>query len=184
VQLLQLKQPQPAIDACTRASELQPESIEPLIQIAEAYLQLSEYDKGVQWYNKAQAKNQHDRRVIEGMAKAQRLLKAASRKDYYKILGLSKNAQPAEIRKAYRALALKWHPDKVESIEEKEVAESRFIDISEAYDVLSDEAKKQRYDNGEDVESPQQHHHGFPFGQQGFPFGGGGGNFQFHFQHG
>lgn len=63
--------------------------------------------------------------------------------DYYKILGVEKNADPSEIKKAYRKLAMKYHPDKTKgdkSLEEK------FKKISEAYAVLSDPEKKNQYD--------------------------------------
>eukprot|EP01116_Phalansterium_solitarium_P023605 TRINITY_DN8367_c0_g1_i1.p1 TRINITY_DN8367_c0_g1~~TRINITY_DN8367_c0_g1_i1.p1 ORF type:complete len:516 (-),score=167.89 TRINITY_DN8367_c0_g1_i1:233-1780(-) len=181
--LLQLRRGREAIEACTRSHEMQPDALEPIIQIAEAYLQLEEYERGVQWFNKAQTKGQHDRRVIEGMQRAQRLLKIATRKNYYQILGVTKQASAQEIRKAYRKLALEWHPDKHHG-EAKEAAEKRFIEVSEAHDILSDEDKRRRYDNGEDVENPQpQHqHHGFPFGFGGGGHGGQG--FQFHFHHG
>ena len=80
-------------------------------------------------------------------------LKKASRKDYYKILGVEKNASDAEIKKAYRKLALRWHPDKNSQTEETKVeAEKKFKDIGEAYAVLSDGTKRQRYDQGVDLE--------------------------------
>lgn len=63
-------------------------------------------------------------------------------KDYYKILGLSKNASEEEIKKAYKKLALKYHPDKNKS----PGAEEKFKEIAEAYDVLSDKEKRQVYD--------------------------------------
>jgi len=63
-------------------------------------------------------------------------------KDYYKILGINKTNNQSEIKKAYRKLALQFHPDKNKS----DSAESRFKDISEAYAVLSDESKKKLYD--------------------------------------
>ena len=64
--------------------------------------------------------------------------------DYYKILGISKNASSAEIKKAYRKLAIKYHPDK--NKENKDKAEAKFKEIAEAYDVLSDDEKRRNYD--------------------------------------
>ncbi|KAL9969624.1 hypothetical protein ACROYT_G021859 [Oculina patagonica] len=63
-------------------------------------------------------------------------------KDYYKILGVPKTAKDDEIKKAYRKLALKWHPDKNKSAD----AEEKFKEISEAYDVLSDKEKREIFD--------------------------------------
>lgn len=68
-----------------------------------------------------------------------------SKKDYYEILGVTKDATAHQIKKKYRSLALKYHPDRV-AVEEKAVAEERFKEISEAYGVLSDPKKKQMYD--------------------------------------
>jgi curved DNA-binding protein len=63
--------------------------------------------------------------------------------DYYKLLGLEKGATAEDIKKAYRKLALKWHPDKNPN---NKAAEERFKKISEAYAVLSDPKKKEEYD--------------------------------------
>lgn len=64
-------------------------------------------------------------------------------KDYYKILGVSKSADSDEIKKAYRKLALKYHPDKTKGDKE---SEQRFKEANEAYQVLSDSTKRQQYD--------------------------------------
>ena len=66
-------------------------------------------------------------------------------KDYYQILGISREANEQDIKKAYRKLAVEWHPDKHSGDDQKE-AEERFLKISEAYEVLSDKNKKQIYD--------------------------------------
>ena len=66
-------------------------------------------------------------------------------KDYYKILGLNKNATEDEIKKAYRKLAKKWHPDKNR---DNPKAEEKFKEIQEAYETLSDPKKKETYDFG------------------------------------
>ncbi len=65
-------------------------------------------------------------------------------KDYYSILAVGKDADEDEIKKAYRKAALKWHPDRHQN--DKEVAEKKFKEISEAYEVLSDKNKRQIYD--------------------------------------
>jgi len=89
--------------------------------------------------------------------------------DYYEILGCPRNANDATLKKAYRKLAVKWHPDKNPDNQE---ATNNFQKISEAYAVLSDEKKRQMYDQygKEGANAAEQggfqghHHHGSPFG--------------------
>lgn len=70
-------------------------------------------------------------------------------KDYYKILGVDKNASEQDIKKAYRKMSLKYHPDRQagKSESEKKLAEEKFKEVAEAYDVLGDKGKRQQYDN-------------------------------------
>lgn len=63
-------------------------------------------------------------------------------KDYYKILNLSRSATDDEVKKAYRKMALKFHPDKNKT----PGAEEKFKEVAEAYDVLSDKKKREIYD--------------------------------------
>ena len=67
------------------------------------------------------------------------------KKDYYEILGIKKESDAAEVKKAYRQLAMRFHPDRVEE-KEKKSAEEKFKEISEAYGVLSDPQKRATYD--------------------------------------
>jgi molecular chaperone DnaJ len=99
----------------------------------------------------------------------------AAKRDYYEVLGVAKNAAADEIKKAYRKVAIKYHPDKNP---DDPSAEDKFKEAAEAYEVLSDANKKARYDqyghqgmggngggpNMEDI-----------FSQFGDIFGGGGG---------
>nr|6U3R_A Chain A, DnaJ homolog subfamily B member 6,DnaJ homolog subfamily B member 6 [Homo sapiens]6U3S_A Chain A, DnaJ homolog subfamily B member 6 [Homo sapiens] len=79
--------------------------------------------------------------------------------DYYEVLGVQRHASPEDIKKAYRKLALKWHPDK--NPENKEEAERKFKQVAEAYEVLSDAKKRDIYDK---------------YGKEGLNGGGGGGS--------
>ena len=67
-----------------------------------------------------------------------------AKKDYYEVLGVKKTATEDEIKKAYRKLAMKHHPDRNPT--NKKEAEERFKEINEAYAVLSDKEKRQQYD--------------------------------------
>ena len=84
----------------------------------------------------------------------------SNKRDYYEVLGVQKNATADELKKAYRKLALKDHPDRNPGDKE---AEEKFKEAAEAYDVLSDADKRARYDQ-----------FGHNMGPQGFPGGGGG----------
>lgn len=117
-----------------------------------------------------------------------------SKRDYYDILGLKKGASESEIKKAYRQMAIKYHPDKNPG---DKAAEDKFKEAAEAYEVLSDGEKRQRYDqyghagmgggfgggggsmNMDDIFSQFGDIFGSAFGGGGFGgFGGGGGNAQ------
>jgi len=86
-----------------------------------------------------------------------------AKRDYYEVLGISKGASEGEIKKAYRKLAIQYHPDKNPDDAE---AENKFKEAAEAYEVLSDPQKKARYD---------QYGHAGMGGAAGGGFGGGGG---------
>jgi DnaJ-class molecular chaperone len=89
----------------------------------------------------------------------------ATKRDYYEILGVKKGATDAEVKAAYRKMALKWHPDRNQ--DKKAEAEKEFKEINEAYQVLSDPQKKQTYDQfGHAAFDPAS-------GMGGNPFGGG-----------
>ena len=112
--------------------------------------------------------------------------KTMAKRDYYEVLGVSKTATPAELKSAYRKLAIKYHPDKNPGDKE---AEEKFKEAAEAYDVLRNPDKRARYDqygqaafdgsgaggggfygggmNMEDIFS----HFGDIFGDMGFNFG-------------
>ncbi len=105
------------------------------------------------------------------------------KKDYYEVLGIKRDANETEIKRAYRKLALQYHPDRVEADKKKE-SETKFKEISEAYAVLSDPKKRSQYDRfghaGIDgTYSSEDIFRGADFGSifEDLGFGGGGGVF-------
>ncbi|XP_050974642.1 dnaJ homolog subfamily B member 2 isoform X2 [Labeo rohita] len=90
--------------------------------------------------------------------------------DYYDVLGVSRNASPDDIKKAYRKLALRWHPDK--NPDNKEEAEKKFKEIAEAYEVLSDKSKRDAFDRygRSDMPSSGSGSSSFPDDFPGFTF--------------
>jgi DnaJ-class molecular chaperone len=91
----------------------------------------------------------------------------ADAKDYYQTLGITKSASSDEIKKAYRKLALQYHPDRNKGKD----TEGKFKEVTKAYEVLSDPAKKQTYDQFGHAAFEQGAGQG-PFGGAGGPFGG------------
>ncbi|KAI4349166.1 hypothetical protein L6164_009796 [Bauhinia variegata] len=197
--LVKLGRGKEALDSCNEALKINDNLIEALVQRGEAKLLTEDWEGAVEDLKAAAQNSPQDMNIREALMKAEKALKMSKRKDFYKILGISKTASVSEIKRAYKKLALQWHPDK--NVDNREEAEAKFREIAAAYEVLSDEDKRTRYDSGEDLEDMGMGGGGFnPFGgggQQftftfdggfpggGFPggFGGGfpGGGFEFHF---
>ncbi|KAK3730173.1 hypothetical protein QZH41_016006 [Actinostola sp. cb2023] len=174
--------PTEAIAECNKALEVDENDVDALCDLGEAHLLEENYNEAIRDYQKAKNINEHLHKVQEGLEKAQRLLKQSKKRDYYKILGVKRNASKREIIKAYRKLAVKWHPDQYKDPAEKKKAEVKFIDVAAAKEVLTDPEKREKFDHGEDPLDPdQQGGGGWPFQGGGFPFGAGGNEFKFHF---
>ncbi|KAF6754043.1 hypothetical protein DFP72DRAFT_1010136 [Ephemerocybe angulata] len=119
------------------------------------------WDEAVRLYEKAfEAGGRSDRTVHQKLGKAQRKVKVSKQKDYYKIVGVSRDADAKTIKKAYRKAAKFAHPDKGGS-------EAKMAALNEAYEVLSNPELRERFDSGEDPMDPQAQ------AQGGHPFGGG-----------
>ncbi|GMK57774.1 hypothetical protein CspeluHIS016_0406080 [Cutaneotrichosporon spelunceum] len=174
-----------------------------LVHRGEKLLKAEKWEEAVAAFQAAFEKSgRSSQDIMQRLQKAERLLKVSKRKDYYKVLGVSRDADERTVKKAFRKAAKENHPD-IGGSEEKMAA------INEAYEVLSDTELRQRYDNGDDPNDPSggqgqgnpfAHHGGggmpfffqqafqggggggggFPGG--GFPGGGGGGGQKFHFQ--
>jgi DnaJ family protein C protein 3 len=185
-----------AVQSCNAAIQLEDNNIDAWMKRGEAKLLLEDWQDAVNDFQKATQIDQHSQQAQEGLRRAQAQLKISLQKDYYKELGVGRTASDREIKKAFRKLALQYHPDKIsqepgeEGDRKRDEAEKKFREIAEAYEVLSDEELKGKYDRGEDIKPQQgggqQQQGGFGgfHGFQGFPGGGFGGGQQFHFKFG
>uniref|UniRef100_A0A5B6ZET3 J domain-containing protein n=1 Tax=Davidia involucrata TaxID=16924 RepID=A0A5B6ZET3_DAVIN len=177
--LIKLGRGKDAVSSCTEALNIDGELVEALVQRGEAKLLTEDWEGAVEDLKSAAEKSPQDMNIREALTRAERSLKLSKRKDWYKILGVSKTASISEIKRAYKKLALQWHPDK--NVDNREEAEAKFREIAAAYEVLGDEEKRARYDRGEDIEDMGMG----GGGGGGFnPFGGGGQQYTFHFEGG
>ena len=119
-----------------------------LVRRGDYFLSEEEYNEAIRDYSEAAEHDHNGFNVQQKIKTAQQKAKAAKRKDYYKILGVPKEAQDAVIRKAYKKLSLKWHPDKNSNgtEEEKRKADKMFKDVNEAKNILTDRDKRDKYD--------------------------------------
>lgn len=109
------------------------ESLDGLFALGDANLAADKFQEAVNVFRQAMdfEPNDRQRECQERLQKAEIALKQSKEKNYYKILGIPRTARDKDIKKAYRELALRWHPDKVDP-EAKDDAEKKFQDISEA----------------------------------------------------
>lgn len=149
-----------------------------------------EWEEAVRYFEQAFEKTGRSSRDIQiRLHRAHKKLKQSKSKDYYKVLGVSRDADAKTIKKAFRTAAKQAHPDKGGT-------EAKMAAVNEAYEVLSNPELRQRFDNGDDPNDPSSQQGGpfpgggfpgggfpFQFFQQGHPgSGGGGGGFHFNFQ--
>ncbi|KAF9461455.1 co-chaperone [Collybia nuda] len=159
------------------------EDVDGLVGRGEVLLGREEWEEAVRVLGKAWEVSGQSRRDIHSrLQRAQKLLKVSKQKDYYKILGVARDADARTIKKAFRTAAKTAHPDKGGS-------EAKMAAVNEAYEVLSKPELRQRFDNGDDPNDPMAQQGGHPFhgqhpfaqffqgGGSGFPGGGGGGGF-------
>lgn len=166
--------------------------VDALLHRAECHILDDNLDAAQRDAQQAQRHSGQTQRVVELLHRIERLRRMASRKNYYKALGVERSATKHEIKKAYRRLAMRYHPDRLHSApeDERKRAEAKLREVTEAYEVLSDDDKRRRYDAGEDFDDHHQNHHyqnhfhgGFHqfFQRAAGGGGGGGGGFEFRF---
>jgi DnaJ homolog subfamily C member 7 len=132
---VQLKDYNGAISDCERAISLDPTYTKAKKTKATALGQSGDWESAVRELKDLQEQDPQDGSIAKELRKAELELKKSKRKDYYKILGVEKDADENQIKKAYRKAAIIHHPDK--NPDDEQAAE-RFKDIGEAYETLSD----------------------------------------------
>lgn len=156
------------------------------IKRGNVYMELKMFDDARADFQKAKDLDPNVTGVEGYLNDANKKAESARKRDYYAILGIDKNADEKEIKRAYKKMAMKYHPDRnSESEESKKMSEKKFIDVNDAYTVLSDPKKRSMYDQGVDPLNPEEAQGGgMHFGGDASEilkmfFGGGGSPFGF-----
>lgn len=140
-----------AIADCEKALELDPSYTKARKTRAKALGENGNWEEAVRDLKAIQEENPSEPGIAKEIRDAEMELKKSKRKDYYKILGIEKDATEQQIKKAYRKLAIVHHPDK--NPDDADAAD-RFKEIQEAHETLSDPQKRERYDSGADLVDP------------------------------
>jgi len=174
-----------SIADCDKAIELDPNYTKAILRRAKSYMDLERYEEAVGDYENVTNKDRSNREFQHLLQEAKLELKKSKRKDYYKILGVDKNANEEDVKKAYKKRAMAHHPDRHSGATEAEKKdhEQKFKEVGEAYAILSDEQKRRMYDTGEDIEDEGHGFHDVDPNTifQAFFGGGGMGGHQFNY---
>lgn len=150
-------------------------------------MEAENFDAAIHSLKTAQEHHPGSERLKELLRVADLELRRSKTKDYYKVLGVPRDADELQIKHAWRKMVKVHHPDKAHKQGiTKEAAEKKMSQVNEAYEVLSNPELKQRFDQGDDPnDHEQQRQHPFQQGGfQGHPFGGQSGGQQFNFKFG
>ncbi|SLM37141.1 Tetratricopeptide-like helical domain [Lasallia pustulata] len=178
---LEMNNHKKALPYCTETLTLKPNSLPALLSKAQQQIDSDNFEPAIHTLNHAKEHHPSAPQIQPLLQKAHNLLKRSKTKDYYAVLGVSRDADERTIKRAYRQMTKQHHPDKaIGQGVSKEDAEKKMAAINEAYEVLSNPELKERFDRGEDPNSHE--HQGSPF--QGSPFGQGAGGQQFFFKTG
>lgn len=178
---------------CDEALTYNSESLPGLLNKAQRQLASDLFEECLRTLKTAADAHGSNQQINDLNQKAQTLLKRSKQKDYYKVLGVSRDADAREIKRAWRKMSVKFHPDKAHQQGiDKDEAQKKMAAINEAHEVLADPELKARFDRGDDPNDTSRQggnpFQGSPFGQGGhqqfFQQGAGGQQFKFHFQGG
>jgi len=152
-----------ALSSCEKHTGHESGSLSSKILYAEALLLNERFEDAIAEYKKALEMDEHSQEAREGLQQADKLYKRSKEIDYYKLLNVSRSASTREIKKAYKKLAVLYHPDK--NPDDRDAAEIKFKAVAQAHEVLTDDEMRRKYDAGEDVtgnpgEGEQQQHGG------------------------
>lgn len=138
-----------ALEDCNGSIARNPNYTRAYLRRANIHMELESYEEALQDYNRVKDLDSRTPNINQCIALARERAEQAGKKDYYKILGVEKGATEEQLKRAYRQMALRCHPDKnADTPEKRSQSEKLFKDVNEAYAVLSDPSKRQRYDAG------------------------------------
>lgn len=123
-----------------------PHAIPAVLNKAKRLIDAELYEQAIPLLEKTREHHPQEQRLAKMSQEAQMLLRRSRQKDYYKVLGVKRDASEREIKKAYRRMAKEWHPDTYSGGLGKEEVEKKYSTITEAYEVLGNEELRARFD--------------------------------------